>query len=57
MYAAAVMIEIPSNNVPFERSLLYQGARKLNVLPIEEGNIANHKSFKKKQKQKLQQTI
>ena len=59
MYAAPVMIEIPSNNVPFERSLLYQGARKWNmtVLPVDKRNIPNHKSFKKKQKQKLQQTI
>ena len=57
MYAVPVMIEILSNNVPFERSLLYQGARKWNVLPVEEKNIPNHKSFKKKQKLKLQQTI
>ena len=57
MYAAPVMTEIPSNNVPFERSLLYQGARKWNVLPVVERNIPNRKSFKKKQKWKLQQTI
>ena len=57
MHAAPVMTEIPSNNVPFERSLLYQGARKWNMLPVDERSLPKHKSFKKKQKQKLQQTI
>ena len=57
LYTAPVMNEIPSNNIPFERSLLYQGARRWNMLPVDERNIPNHKSFKKKQKLKLQQTI
>ena len=57
LYAAPVMTEIPSNNMPFERSILYQGARRWNMLPVDERNIPNHKSFKKKQKYKLQQTI
>ena len=57
MYAAPVMIEIKSNNASFERSVLYQGARKWNVLPAEERNILDHNSFKYKQKQKLKATI
>ena len=57
LYTAPVMTEIPSNNMPFERSLLYQGARRWNLLPIDERNIPNHISFKKKQKLKLLQTI
>ena len=56
-YTAPVMTEIPANNKPFERSLLYQGARRWNLLPIDERNIPNHISFKKKQKLKLLQTI
>ena len=52
LYVAPVMIEIKSNNASFERSILYEGARKQNLLSADERNIQDHSSFKYKQKQK-----
>ena len=52
-YEADVFTEHYSNNNTFAKSVIHQGAKKWNALPIEEKLLLTLESFKDKQKCKL----
>ena len=56
-YEAPVLIEYQSDNVTFERSILYRGAKHWNQLPVEIRNIENYDVFKKSRKQVMMNYI
>ena len=52
-FEAPILKELKSNNKNFERSIIFQGSLVWNKQPVKDRNTATHKSFKKRQKCKL----
>ena len=49
-YDAPIFIEYQSQNATFERSILFKGAKLWNQMSVEDRNIRNYESFKRKRK-------
>ena len=50
-YEAPVLIEYKAENSTFQRSVLFNGAKCWNQMPVEVRNIENYESFKKNRRE------